>query len=81
MATTTVFVPEGYKVVVSKQRAKSDVRMGKPSKLEKMYNENPELLTHRQIYKMKYRQANREKVNEYALNYYHKHKNPLLVAQ
>jgi len=83
MVSTTVFVPEGYKVVVQKQRKKPEIgdkKMGKESKLEKIYDENPELLSHRQIYKMKWRQANREKINEYALNYYHKHKNPELIS-
>ena len=82
MSTQQVYIPEGYKIVVQKQRKKSESgvkKMGKESKLEKIFAENPEALTPRQIYTMKWRAANREKINAYALKYYHEHKPPILL--
>jgi len=82
MSTQQVYIPEGYKIVVQKQRKKSESgvkKMGKESKLEKIFAENPDALTPRQIYTMKWRAANREKINAYALKYYHEHKPPILL--
>ena len=82
MSTQQVYIPDGYKIVVQKQRKKperGDKKMGKESKLEKIFAENPDVLTPRQIYTMKWRQANREKINAYALKYYHEHKPPIIL--